>query len=308
MPLCSVVVPTLGRPEHLDACLARLRGMNYLRMEILVIHNGPKDERPREVAERWQATYLWEPRRGLSRARNRGARAAGGDIVAYLDDDTIAEPGWLTGLVREFEDERVMAVTGRILPTKVETDAERVFAALGGFSVGEEGHRVLDRDEPRWFELACFGGIGNGGNMAFRRSAFDLWPGFDERLGASALITGGEEHYAFFSLVDRGFRVVHTPEAIVRHPYPATMDELRSRAARQLAAGTAYTLFLFAEQPRYRRRLARHILSSTFKRRRASSGKPRPRVLGVWSRYRATVSGVDFFLKSRRAPRLEDHG
>ena len=307
-PLCSVVVPTFNRPEQLEACLAGLRGVDYPRMEILVLHNGPKDERAKEVAERWQALYLWDLRPGLSRARNQGAGEARGDIIAYLDDDAVAEPGWLAALVREFRDERVMAATGCILPTNVETDAERAFAARGGFSVGDNTRRILDQDNPDWFELACFGGIGNGANMAFRRSVFDLWPGFDERLGAGSPIGGGEEHYAFFSMVDRGFRVVYTPDAVLRHPFPATLDELRGRVARQLASRAAYTLFLFAEQRRFRRRLTRLVFDSSFKRRIVASEKARAKVLGAWARCGAYALGVGHFLESRRAPRDEGRG
>jgi hypothetical protein len=43
--------------------------------------------------------------------------------------------------------------------------------------------RVGDRQSPLWFELANFGGIGGGMNMAFCGRAFEVWPGFDERGG-----------------------------------------------------------------------------------------------------------------------------
>jgi cellulose synthase/poly-beta-1,6-N-acetylglucosamine synthase-like glycosyltransferase len=72
---------------------------------------------------RWGVRYVVEPLVGLSRARNRGARACDSEIVAFLDDDALPEPEWLSGLLREFEDPLVMAVTGRILPLSVETKA-----------------------------------------------------------------------------------------------------------------------------------------------------------------------------------------
>jgi glycosyltransferase involved in cell wall biosynthesis len=303
LPACSVVVCTYKRPLQLQACLTSLRRVNYPQFEVVVVQNHAEDAGARDIAEGEGAHYFAEPARGLSRARNRGARASSGEIVAYLDDDAVADPGWLAAIVREFSDERVMAVTGRIVPANVETEAERIFAAAGGFSLGDESLLVLDRSNNRWFELACFGGIGNGGNMAFRKAAFDRWPGFDERLGAGTPIAGGEEHYAFFSLIERGFRVVHAPDAVVRHPFPASIEELRSRAARQLASMAAYTLFLFAEQPRYRRRLARLALGSVFKRRGAGSSRSPRSGLGAGSRFRAYITGVGRYFESRRAPR-----
>ena len=69
-----------------------------------MVDNAPSDDRSREVAPRWGVRYVTEPVRGLSRARNRGARSCETEIVAYIDDDAVAEPDWLTMLVRDFED------------------------------------------------------------------------------------------------------------------------------------------------------------------------------------------------------------
>jgi hypothetical protein len=71
---------------------------------------------------------------------------------------------------------------------------------------------VVDRQTPAWFERANFGGIGDGGNMAFRRYAFAVWPGFDVRLGRGALLHGGEEHLRVL-LPDRSW--------LSRRVYPA---------------------------------------------------------------------------------------
>ncbi|MCD5401861.1 glycosyltransferase [candidate division NPL-UPA2 bacterium] len=53
---------------------------------------------------------------GLSETRNVGIRAAEGDIVAFIDDDAVAEPDWLENLVRPFEVPEVVAVGGRAVP------------------------------------------------------------------------------------------------------------------------------------------------------------------------------------------------
>ena len=113
-PRCSVVISTRHRPAQLEKCLEAVARLEYPRFEVMVVDSAPSDSRAREVAERWGTGYILEPVPGASRARNRGARASISEIVASLDDDAMPEPGWLSGLVREFEDPMVMAVGGRI--------------------------------------------------------------------------------------------------------------------------------------------------------------------------------------------------
>jgi glycosyltransferase involved in cell wall biosynthesis len=250
---CTVVICTRDRPEALERCLAAVDAVTYPSFEVLVVDNGSPTAGAREIAERWGARCTVEPRAGLSRARNRGAREARGEVVAYLDDDALPEPGWLAGLERELGDPEVMAVAGRIRPARLETAAECLFEATGGFTPNRGCRRVVDAGTPGWFELTNFGGVGTGANMAFRRSAFDQWAGFDERLGVGAAVPAGEEHHAFFSLVELGYRVVYAPDAVVRHPYPATLAALRARHVATVASSAAYLLHLLLEAPRHRR-------------------------------------------------------
>lgn len=293
-PACTVVVCTRNRPKELERCLEGVAGLLYPRFEVLVVDSGPVDNQTREVATKRNLRYMAEPMPGQNRARNRGARATDAEIVAYLDDDAVPEPQWISALVEEFRDPQVMVVTGRILPLRVETEAERLFAALGGFDVGDQKRRVLDRRTPRWFEIANFGGIGNGSSMAFRRSAFEKWPGFDERLGPGTGGPGGDEHYAFFSLVKVGYRVVHTPKAVVRHPYPRSLPELRARYLKALAAATGYMTFLFFEEPRFRWATVKYVAQALRGARRPWR-KPAParlpRVVSGWRKLIACLSG-----------------
>ena len=245
-----------------------------------------------------------EPVVGLSRARNRGARTSDTEVVAFLDDDSLAEPDWLASLACEFEDPQVMAAAGRTLPLSVETDAERLCACMAGAdsAQAEPVRSIVDRHHPFWFQMANFGGIGDGGNMAFRRSAFDVWPGFHERLGRGSALHGGEEHHAFFSLIDRGYRVVYTSLAVTRHPYPRTMEDLRARHLRDLTAATAYITLMFAEEPRYRRLLARYVyeaLKGSPRSWRREGITRRPRIVPRWHTLLARLSGPLLYARAR---------
>lgn len=307
MPSCTVVVCTRDRPESLDRCLDVIFKQIYSPADVLVIDNSPRDSRTRALAGRWDVRYIVEPVPGLSRARNRGARACKTDIIAFTDDDALPEPGWLSGLVKGFEDPLVMATTGRVLPLNIETEAERLFADAGGFGFGGPDHRVIDRRQPLWFELANFGGIGSGGNMAFRRQAFEVWPGFDERLGRGATLRGFEEYYAFFSLIDRGYRLVYTPDAIVRHPFPRSMRDLRTRYIEDLTAAAAYMAFLFVENPLYRPTLLKYALDALRGMPRTWRGlkiNSRSRIVSRWRRLLAYLYGPGLYVMTLLAPKI----
>jgi cellulose synthase/poly-beta-1,6-N-acetylglucosamine synthase-like glycosyltransferase len=313
-PSCSVVVCTRLRPAQLDECLAAVSRQCHPGFDVLVVDNTPGDARTRQVALRWGARYEVEPTPGLSRARNLAARLSWSEVIAYLDDDSIPEPAWLAKIAAEFADPAVMAAVGRVLPTAGRTAVDELFARTG--TDGGDERRVIDRENPAWFEIANFGGLGIGANMALRRSAFSFWPGFDVRLGRGAPLHGAEEHYAFFSLIERGYRVAYTPHAVVHHPYPGTMAELRTRHLSDFAAVAAYLAFLLAEQPSHRRRTLKYILEGLV-------GRPRPlrtaaglrgvsetrlRIAPRWREAAAGVAGLVMYARSRftakRAPEV----
>ncbi len=300
-PTCTVIICTHNRPQELEQCLEGVSRLKYPRFEALVVDNAASDESAKDVAERWGARYVLEPIAGLSRARNRGAHKSTSEIVAYLDDDSVPEPDWLATLVKEFQDPLVIAATGRVLPFTMETEAEHLWAQIG---VSPDGHgrRALDQQTPLWFEIANFGGIGDGGNMAFRRSVFNTWRGFDERLGRGALLDACEEHHAFFELLHCGYRIVYTSNAIVRHPYPRTLEELRERHLKALAASTGYFTLLLVEEPRYRRAVLKYLteaLRASPRSWRGPTTTPRPRCVPQWRALFAYLSGPLRYAQTR---------
>jgi cellulose synthase/poly-beta-1,6-N-acetylglucosamine synthase-like glycosyltransferase len=259
LPSCSIVIPTAHRPGELDRCLEAIELQDYPNRTVIVVDNSEGDPETERIARKWGARYVTEQKRGVGRARNRGALVSSDDIIAYLDDDSIPEPGWLSAVAREFADPKVMGVGGKTVPLRVVTDSERLFAQVRGTAYNRPASLVVDRETPYWFEICGFGGIGAGCNMAVRRAAFEIWPGFHERTGRGTPVYGGDEQHAFFSLVSRGYRVAYTPDAVVRHPFPPTMDELRMRYLRDLTASTAYFTMMLVEEKGHRRSTLRYL-------------------------------------------------
>jgi len=299
---CSVVVCTRYRAESLARCLASLTRLEHPSYELIVVDNTSGEHEVQELAGEAGARYVIEPREGLSRARNTGGRVARGRIVAYIDDDALAERTWLDRHANALEDPALSASTGRILPMSLESEASRLYAAAGGEDLGEAAFRV-DSTTPAWFEMANFGGVGIGCNMAFRRELFEAGWGFRDSLGPGAGIPG-EEHYAFFTLIRGGHAIVYVPDAIVRHGYPARMDALRARRRWILHGAAAYMLMLLVEEPEFRLRTLQYMWEAARGTRRTWRRQDVGERLGSRRQlFAAAAAGVPLYLRTLRASR-----
>jgi len=302
-PSMTVIVCTRNRPELLAPCLASLRELDYGNFDIVVVDNSPADRRSEEVARRYNAKYIVEPRLGLSRARNAGAHFSQAEIVVYIDDDAVADAHWLSGLAPHFNDESVGIVTGAILPMTTDSDAS---ALAGGIMAASSSRMIktVERGAAGWFSAAAMGGFGDGGNMAFRRTCFERWNGFDERLGRGRVIDALEEHLAFVELVSMGFKMVFTPDAVVLHPCKPSIAELRERTLKDAAAAGAFMTLLLVEHPQFRIELLRFMMSKI--KARLSGAAHQEAVLaqaGVVSKaelLRAWLSGLPLYWKGRK--------
>ena len=112
----SAIICTHNRDTYLGAAIDSLLGQDFaLGFEVVVVDNGSSDRTRQVVEERLgnpRLKYIYEPAIGLSVARNTGARVAGSEILAYLDDDAVASPQWLQVLYTAYQHNHKLAIAG----------------------------------------------------------------------------------------------------------------------------------------------------------------------------------------------------
>jgi GT2 family glycosyltransferase len=234
-PVVTVAVCTRDRTESLRTCLDALVDLDYPALDLLVIDNAPSSGGSRRLVDQYTAfRYVCEPRPGLDWARNRAVTEARGEIIAYTDDDVVVDAGWVRALAAVFaEDPQVMAVTGLVVPYELETPAQLLFEAYGGFGRGFT-RRWYRRDPTRGsrdrFHIGA-GRFGTGANMAYRRSLLERIGGFDPALDVGTVTNGGGDLEMFFRVLQEGYTLVYEPAAVVRHRHRRDHVQLRTQLA-----------------------------------------------------------------------------
>src|SRR5947209_8917755 len=252
-PFVSVVIATRDGEATLGDCLDALRALDYPSFEVIVVDNASRRDGVRELVEaRGDVTYVREDRPGLAVAHNRGLEAARGEIVAFIDDDVVADPRWLAQTAKAFAAaDDVACVTGLILPAELESPAQLWLDGYWAFGKGFE-RRVFDGRRPPGEPLYPFtaGVFGSGANMAFRADALRAMGGFDPGLGAGSPALGGDDLAAFFGVIAAGHRLVYEPTAVVRHRHRRDYESLRRQAYGYGVGLTAYLAKTLIDDPR----------------------------------------------------------
>src|SRR5258708_29895086 len=191
-PVISVIMCTCRRETLARRAIRSVVEDGSAECEILVIDQGPEGSRESRIRELLgpppHLRYFRISTLGLSQGRNLGAREAVGRILAFLDDDAQAKPGWLAGYRDAFaRDPAPTMVGGRILP-EWEAPKPRWYPSgritiLGTYDIGENAVPFPASDLPV------------GANFAILKAELLRLGGFSEQLGFTAerrLALGGE--------------------------------------------------------------------------------------------------------------------
>ena len=223
----TIAVCTRKRVDLLKRCLDSVQAQVRTdgQSDLLVVDSVPTGDRVRLVAGAARARYVAVSRPGLDVARNLALRTARGDLIAFIDDDTVAAPDWIEAMRVSFSDPSTACVTGRVPPLELRTEAQRLFEAYFSFDRGAAPRRFTrSTDQPRL--LLNPWGLGTGCNMAFRRRVFDLVGPFDEALDVGTPTGGGGDIDIFRRLLRAGFVVDYNPDAVIYHQHRTSHAEL----------------------------------------------------------------------------------
>ncbi|MBE9062916.1 glycosyltransferase family 2 protein [cf. Phormidesmis sp. LEGE 11477] len=220
-PLISAIICTHNREQYLGAAIDSLLQQRFEqygnRYEVIVVDNASSD-RTAEIAKSRlthpNVQYVYEPTLGLSVARNRGAAAAKGKVLAYLDDDAEASDGWLAALWEVFEQAEKVAIAGGKVTLLWPPDtappewlSDDLASSLGAYDLG---------DQPIYIEDPAL--TPRGLNYAVRQSFLTAIGGFDTHLGrvGSNLLSNEEQQLTRLAL-DDGWQVAYVPTALAAH-------------------------------------------------------------------------------------------
>ena len=213
-PSISVVICTYNRAESLSDTLRGVGQLDYPDYEVIVV-NGPSHDSTESlliVEQKGLVKVIKCSSRNISASRNIGVAAAGGEIVAFIDDDAVPHPKWLSFLAPKYADKRV--------------------GGVGGFTVDNTGQRFQSRkvlcdrygnahSVSAMFDERPFSRIGSplypsllGTNSSFRRNALERIGGFDNTFSYFL-----DETDVCLRLVDVGYLVVFEPSALVFHQF-----------------------------------------------------------------------------------------
>lgn len=215
-PLVSVVICTYSRAGYLKKCLDSMLDQTYDNFEVIVV-NGPSTDNTEEVLKKYPFRVIQQKEKGgLSAARNLGIEEARGEIIAFIDDDGIADETWLEELTRLYTTEDIVSVGGKIVPVWLSEKPEWYIDMLGS------SLSLLDFSQN--IERMTFPHCPYGCNMSFKKSIFGETGYFDVSLGRclSKNLLSNDELDMYKLIDEEDYKTLYNPKAIVHHQIDAS--------------------------------------------------------------------------------------
>jgi GT2 family glycosyltransferase len=240
----SIVIPTHGRPHHLESCLASVAQLQYPRdeYEVIVVDDGgpdPLDPVIQRLRGQMRLSLVRQANAGPAAARNAGAARATGEWLAFTDDDCEPDSCWLKMFAQRMRQTPDALIGGRIVNRLPHNPCAAASQAITDCTY----HRMQHGGAEMLF-ASC--------NLAVSAASFRRIGGFS----TSYPLAAGEDYDLCHRWQQAGQAAIYAPEAIVNHRHDLT---LRSFLRQHYSYGRGLLQF--------RRRAAGGVIASVRQRR-----------------------------------------
>lgn len=249
----SVVVSTYSkdRLSYFLDCIESLRKQSFKAVEVILVLDPIAN-----LVEFYKSRLsddvkiVVSDKCGLSNARNVGVKNARGEIIAFIDDDAVADVNWLENIIKNYEDPDVVSVGGLIRP------------------LWEKGSPAWFPEELNWVVGCSYKGLPEnracvrnpiGCNMSFRKSVFEKVGYFRSDVGRfGKKLLAGEEPEFSIRIYERisGAKIIFEPNAVVYHRVDKNRLSLRYLLKRAFYEGLSKGLISDSQ------RLSSNVLSA----------------------------------------------
>jgi len=219
----TVIIPHFQMPEALDRCLisVKAQSLDSGLMEIIVVDNNSAVF-PHDIAARHpDVRFLSEPQPGPGLARNTGAAAASASVLAFIDADCRAAPGWLQAAVNALEEGPQNGIVGGDVCIDF-LDSARL--------TGIEAYEAVFAYRQRMY-IEKLGFSGTGNLATFAQVLADV--------GAFGGIDIAEDKDWGLRATAKGYKVRYVDDMRIYHPGRTSFAELQRKWQRHIAHGLA---------------------------------------------------------------------
>lgn len=234
--VASIIIPIYFRTEWIEKCLEALSLQQKLNnfefeIEVLIIDDGsPNAQEIKKITDKFQSklniAYFYQKRGGPAAAKNLGIFQSKGEIICFIDDDSICDKYWLANMMREFQkNSSIGIVSGKILSYYQESGSLPFLL-----------QQTVYRPKKRWATS----------NIAYKREVLERIGTFDEKYK----LASWEDNDLGFRAWLRRVKHIYCPFAVVYHPHEITLSDFWEKSLRNgYGLGQFVRKFIFYYSP-----------------------------------------------------------
>lgn len=202
LPKVSIVIPGYNCSKTIGQTIVACLNQNYPKdlVEVIFVDDGSIDD-TKNIVRKFPVKYIRQENSGPARARNRGWREAGGELILFTDADCRPDEDWIFSLVKNFEDSGITAVGGSYGISNPQNFLASCIHA-----------EILWRHKKMSSEVKALGSY----NLALPKKVLQELGGFDE----TYLTASGEDNDLCYRIIKKGYKLVFAPQTLVYHRHP----------------------------------------------------------------------------------------